>query len=1525
MSDTNNIINIDLSSIYNYYFIPIEEDNTEIILNAEKNFISKKGNTIYINSKKINLFFTEENVNEYIEKTISKSEKKGYLFIFIENEKNSNFIFEIKLNNKKTYRFNYTKTFLWNENETHYYNNLPLNSDRSSFMLLRTNPKLTGNIKLVVDSNNKMYLDTFKINSTLSNNLYRHKQISYESSYSNDIRNVFSSIPKRELYEVPENAFGIFDIKDKLSQQYNDTYFYGVKNNEDNLYSENFSLLAPLYLNEELPDFFLIFKLNGPRNENDNINITSTPTDKLKRFLIDGEIIKTFDLRSNSPIGKYLRKIVEENKKHPSSVFVSYNDYVPNKWNGISIDRGIVNSVNESCYMLSQVNNQVEYDHFITNGFERNGLINSHLINLEFMFNDENGEDFSINRYFGLYVSNITLNRIYYKDKIFYNADTDEKIDNINNIINPNGQNIIINLTDSKNDYIRVKQMSKIKECVKKTDYKNIYSSYYSNIDILNNVMMININNPLKAGEHLKIIDTSNNEVYEVILGKVDKEKYTNIEDYYNYENFPIENYNDDIKVYRNIAPGYDDLDNNIFFDDNENDIIKKQIYYIKKSFDSILPSDIKITLMNNNIYFESSKKLTFERISSEIIYELNEKNLSNYNINPNKDITYFNEEIPYIILNSANEDKKSKSYIFQPLNFETWYNRIAYIVDFIDIKDGNKIYNYKYYNIPKNNYKNLQTNNTLVKVFNEKNNKTYYRNVVPFNLYYYDSSTLSNDMKLPIKKITLDSNKEDNFFIRIDTQPKEKIESAINFFSIAPFELNISGILPIRDFNFNVIDNNNYFEINNKIQKIKGTDTYDSFYNIEKNSAFKIDKLRKENTSCENIFNYFTLIDNNTNTYNTFSFYDVINKYYNESKRKMDIPLVVSTNCKWKMYGKDVLNEKIKSTIFYNNISNSFTTYRLSKDNNILFGFPCVSDNKMENKLYLSCDFLSMRDSILNKKANIYQVVNDINKFTKLFYNFNNNSLETIFFGNKLSIKDKNLNVEEYDKFLFTIICVPNFSIRTTPFEMIIDKNNKMILGVWYFGTNNTSLSYRNKFNNKYNFVKLNSNASLKNLYNKKEMPFELNDCDTNKILNKNIFISALNDNDYYSVDNQNLTFYIEDASISNKSLIPKNEESLYMSTQLGNFNVSSTTFLNTTNNVNTFLIMKNENEKNSFKDIIEKNNTFNVNTFISILKNNVNCFVIDDKLYSYTNGTSITIEEPQNITETLFFIKNKQNLSKDYFAYNGYIQPEFVDIVNFKHKTSLIVNDVSTNFYNSNLLINNVNNIEQLWINKVYDNINSYNVLDSSIKLSFDVINNVDVTRTSWDDNFFIKYENDKTSYVNGYENKEDVKSFFGSHGIVLKSKEFVISEWDGFYDVKRKFKNFNLYDDNKNKYEITFDITSALSYYINTHTNIKKNWAFNKNAILYASDYVNNLVNKFYNINNKNTLEIYRRQKRNSVYGPNIDKYVITKYEENANFERVNNVDIELYSNNNKYYLKMTIPIDDNEYAIKYTIIR
>ena len=43
----------------------------------------------------------------------------------------------------------------------------------TSYELLRANPKLTGNVKVVVDSSSNIYLDTFKVSKGLSQRKYR--------------------------------------------------------------------------------------------------------------------------------------------------------------------------------------------------------------------------------------------------------------------------------------------------------------------------------------------------------------------------------------------------------------------------------------------------------------------------------------------------------------------------------------------------------------------------------------------------------------------------------------------------------------------------------------------------------------------------------------------------------------------------------------------------------------------------------------------------------------------------------------------------------------------------------------------------------------------------------------------------------------------------------------------------------------------------------------------------------------------------------------------------------------------------------------------------------------------------------------------------------------------------------------------------------------------------------------------------------------------------------------------------------
>ena len=236
--------------------------------------------------------------------------------------------------------------------------------------------------------------------------------------------------------------------------QYNDLYSYGVKNNDDKLYTENFALLAPLYINDVLPDFFVIFRVDGPISEISDMN----STDRMNYFLKNGKLIKSFDLRKNTPIGNYLINAQSEFQNYPSSVYISCDDYNYNNWIGISVDDGVISQINETTYRLSKIKNQVELDNYITNGFERNGLINSRIINFEFMFNDddETVKDFSINRYFGLYIKNNEYKKIFVVNSVNNNENSlisSEILDENYNVVTDVNNNVATLDEIKANDY----------------------------------------------------------------------------------------------------------------------------------------------------------------------------------------------------------------------------------------------------------------------------------------------------------------------------------------------------------------------------------------------------------------------------------------------------------------------------------------------------------------------------------------------------------------------------------------------------------------------------------------------------------------------------------------------------------------------------------------------------------------------------------------------------------------------------------------------------------------------------------------------------------------------------------------------------------------------------------------------------------------------------------------------------------------------------------------------------------------
>lgn len=411
----------------------------------------------------------------------------------------------------------------------------PMIKNQMSYMLLRTNPKLTGNIKLVVDNNYNLYLDTFKVSSNLAGNKFRKVKISIEGNYPRDIRQAFKDLPKGDIFKYPDNVTDPHKIYTDLNDQFETVYNYGAETNTDFLYPENFRILAPLWINNELPDLFVIFKIEDYYNTESYINKIFNDTEKFQNFLKEADIVKVFDLRTNTTIGQYLNNY--KNKYFSNnSVFLQFIQYnkspeeniytTPlgkNSWYGISLDTGVITHKEESCYFGNKLINseiQEDFDAYLINGYERNNMVSQNLINLEFLFNDPYAENYSMHRYFGLYLKKNELIKFASIEKFEENGkitllkyDTDYNIidDTIyNNIFNQYPDRIFLGESGDvikrlKNEYDKNIFISKDAANKPGSPITSSNASYIGSTENLE-FMTFKMKKPMDYGEHLKIV-----------------------------------------------------------------------------------------------------------------------------------------------------------------------------------------------------------------------------------------------------------------------------------------------------------------------------------------------------------------------------------------------------------------------------------------------------------------------------------------------------------------------------------------------------------------------------------------------------------------------------------------------------------------------------------------------------------------------------------------------------------------------------------------------------------------------------------------------------------------------------------------------------------------------------------------------------------------------------------------------------------------------------------------------------------
>ena len=294
---------------------------------------------------------------------------------------------------------------------------------RTSFGLIRTNPRLSTNVKIVASSSDNLYLESIDSNPILSSSLY--KGYGVQGYYSQDLFNFFNqgnAIPKNLLYEVYEED-GAISVKDRYKFQRDFTYALGSYPKNSKLYTEEFAVFAPLWLERDnIPDYFVVFRMDGPVTKNINtpeysgIDKDTDPIlDKLikspelffSNYIQKAKIVAQFDLTGNTNIGSYIRRHVNDVNFPEAPLYFSPEEGDLTYWQGISLDEGGFTRKSEPInteYVLPD-KTIIESEDFITFGFSRNSIVCANLMNMEFLFDDTEQEDYKFYRYFGMYVS----------------------------------------------------------------------------------------------------------------------------------------------------------------------------------------------------------------------------------------------------------------------------------------------------------------------------------------------------------------------------------------------------------------------------------------------------------------------------------------------------------------------------------------------------------------------------------------------------------------------------------------------------------------------------------------------------------------------------------------------------------------------------------------------------------------------------------------------------------------------------------------------------------------------------------------------------------------------------------------------------------------------------------------------------------------------------------------------------------------------------------------------------------------
>lgn len=277
--------------------------------------------------------------------------------------------------------------------------------ENKSQVVLRTNPDLTSNVKLVIDSDGSLYLDSISANRVLANKRYKKYSLDQNGHYAYDLAKFYKDTPIDRAFETLRMDSDNSVYRD-YEKQYEEQYQYGARLNESKLFQNNIRFTAPLWLDKELPGYFVVYRIDEPVSQVALTDSYDGINARVMQMLKNATIVKTFDMGKGSQIGKYLNNYVNDAKFPHAPLTVSFDKADKTSWNGIDLVKGGFTSKGEYIYtdLVEKDRQEILNNQFITEGFKRNKMVCANLINVEFIFDDPNVEAYDVNRYVGFYV-----------------------------------------------------------------------------------------------------------------------------------------------------------------------------------------------------------------------------------------------------------------------------------------------------------------------------------------------------------------------------------------------------------------------------------------------------------------------------------------------------------------------------------------------------------------------------------------------------------------------------------------------------------------------------------------------------------------------------------------------------------------------------------------------------------------------------------------------------------------------------------------------------------------------------------------------------------------------------------------------------------------------------------------------------------------------------------------------------------------------------------------------------------------